>query len=163
MAADWTAIKLAYVNGGMSMRQLAERFDVKAAGLMKRAAREGWEAERQQNSAKVSNAAQLLINEERPSELAAFNQGDLQISKALRSMVAKQITSAQQENGARLTAAELRALASAAEAAQRMGRLALGANTENVGHAGIAGQPIEVTSIPVEAYLQARAKVVDAY
>ena len=163
MAADWTAIRLAYVNGGMSMRQLAERFDVKAAGLMKRAAREGWEAERQQNSAKVSNAAQLLINEERPSELAAFNQGDLQISKALRSMVAKQITSAQQENGARLTAAELRALASAAEAAQRMGRLALGANTENVGHAGIAGQPIEVTNIPVEAYLQARAKVVDAY
>ena len=163
MAADWTAIRLAYVNGGLSMRQLAERFGVKAAGLMKRAAKEGWEAERQQNSAKVSTAAQLLINEERPSELAAFNQGDLQISKALRSMVAKQISSAQQEKGARLSAAELRALASAAEAAQRMGRLALGANTENVGHAGIAGQPIEVASVPVEAYLQARAKVVDGY
>jgi hypothetical protein len=44
-----------------------------------------------------------------------------------------------------------------------MGRLALGANTENVGHAGIAGHPIEVTSIPVEVYLEARAKVVDAY
>ena len=58
---------------------------------------------------------------------------------------------------------DLRALAGTAEVAQRMGRLALGANTENVGHAGIAGHPIEVTSIPVEVYLEARAKVVDAY
>ncbi len=163
MAADWTAIKLAYVNGGMSMRELAQRFDVGAAGLMKSAAKEGWEAERQQNSAKVSNAAQMLINEERPSELAAFNQGDLQLSKALRAMVAKQISSAQQENAPKLSATDLRALAGTAEVAQRMGRLALGANTENVGHAGIAGHPIEVTSIPVEVYLEARAKVVDAY
>jgi hypothetical protein len=40
---------------------------------MRRAAEEDWQVVRQQNSAKVSNSADLLINEVQPSELAASN------------------------------------------------------------------------------------------
>jgi hypothetical protein len=73
MTADWTAIKLARVSDSHSIRELVQCFEANAASLMRRAAEEDWQVVRQQNSAKVSNSADLLINEVQPSELAASN------------------------------------------------------------------------------------------
>ena len=73
MATDWTAIKLEYVNGHMSQRDLAEKHKINSAGLMKRASNEGWEAERQQKSAEVSKVAQEQLFEDRTLQLSKFN------------------------------------------------------------------------------------------
>lgn len=68
-----------HLSDSHSIRKLVQCFVANAASLMKRAAKEDWQAERQQNSAKFSNSAHLLINEVQPSELVAFNLWDLQM------------------------------------------------------------------------------------
>jgi hypothetical protein len=124
MATDWTSIKLEYVNGHMSQRDLADKHQINPAGLMKRAANEGWEAERQQKSAEVSKVAQDLMTEDRTAVLAKFNEDDLRMARAIRAKAATMMKSIESPS-------ELRAIASAADVAQKIGRLALGAETEN--------------------------------
>ena len=124
MAADWTAIKLEYVNGHMSQRDLAEKHKINAAGLMKRAAKEGWEADRQHRSAEISRASQAIITEDRKSQLIKFNEDDLRMAKAIRAKAATMLKTLESPS-------ELSAVSRAAELAQRIGRLALGAETEN--------------------------------
>lgn len=147
--ADWTALKLEYVNGSMSLRELADKHDIKSAGVMKRAASEGWDDERKQISAKVSAEAQAILDEQRPNELARFNEDDLRVAKAIRSQVATHISKAQQDKRV-LSANELRTLAGAAEAAQKMGRLALGVTTNNTGLSNPDGTPINPPSFVVD-------------
>lgn len=48
MAVDWLRIKTEYINGGISYRKLAEKYNVSASSLMQRAAKEGWAKEREQ-------------------------------------------------------------------------------------------------------------------
>ena len=91
---------------------------------MKRAANEGWEAERQQKSAEVSRVAQDLMTEDRTAVLAKFNEDDLRMARAIRAKAATMMKSIESPS-------ELRAIASAADVAQKIGRLALGAETEN--------------------------------
>ena len=124
MATDWTAIKLEYVNGHMSQRDLADKHEINPAGLMKRAANEGWEAERQQKSAEISRVAQDLMTEDRTAVLAKFNEDDLRMARAIRAKAATMMKNIESPS-------ELRAIASAADVAQKIGRLALGAETEN--------------------------------
>lgn len=122
--ADWTIIRTEYVHGAMTMRELAEKHGIKAAGLMRRAAKEGWDAERKQKSAEVSKAASTVLVDTRAEELAKFNADDLKMARAIRAKAAQMMGSANSPN-------ELRALAGAVDTAQRVGRLALGASTEN--------------------------------
>ena len=124
MATDWTAIKLEYVNGHMSQRELADKHGINPAGLMKRASKEQWEAERQQKSAEVSKVAQEQLFEDRTLQLSKFNEDDLKMARAIRAKAASMMKDIESPS-------ELRAIASAADVAQRIGRLALGAETEN--------------------------------
>lgn len=124
MSADWTAIRTEYVHGSMTMRELAEKHGIKAAGLMRRAAKEGWDAERKQKSAEVSKAASATLTMSRAEELARFNADDLKMARAIRAKAAQMMATA-------TTPAALRALAGAVDTAQRVGRLALGASTDN--------------------------------
>lgn len=124
MATDWTAIKLEYVNGHMSQRELADKHGINAAGLMKRASKEQWEAERQQKSAEVSKVAQDQLFEDRAAQLMKFNEDDLKMARAIRLQAVTMLKVVGSPS-------ELRAIASAADIAQRIGRLALGAETEN--------------------------------
>lgn len=141
MATDWTAVRLAYVTGTKTLREVADEFGIKSAGVMRRAAKEGWEAERKQQSATVSKAAQDRIADQRTDELARLNEDDLRLSRALRAQIAKSITAATAA-GAPLSPPELRALAGAHESAQRVARLALGASTESSELTGKDGGPI---------------------
>lgn len=124
MAANWTAIRTAYIHGTDTMRELASKHGIKAAGLMRRAANEGWDAERKRQSAEISKAASATLTDSRTSELARFNADDLRMARAIRSKAAQMMA-------ATTTPADLRALAGAVDTAQRVGRLALGASTEN--------------------------------
>lgn len=121
---DWFALKVAYINGTMSQRELAKTYNVNPAGLMARANKENWEAERKHNQASVSKAAHDKLTENRIDQLAKFNADDLIMANAIRDRAAMLMQSA-----GSLTASELRSLASAADTAQKIGRLALGAET----------------------------------
>ena len=121
---DWTAIQTEYVHGTDTMRDLADKHGINAAGLMKRAASEGWDAERKQKSAEVSKTASESILADRVAELAAFNAADLVMAKAIREKAETMMAQVS-------SAPELRALAAAVDTAQKVGRLALGASTEN--------------------------------
>ena len=127
MAADWTAIKLAYIHGTDTMRELAKKNEINSSGLMKRAAKEEWEAERQQESAKVSKAVSVTMLETKADLLAKFNDSDLKIANNLKAMISRNI----QASEGNMEPNHIRTLASAASEAQRIGRLALGAETEN--------------------------------
>lgn len=124
MPADWAALRLEYVHGTATMRELADKHGIKAAGLMRRAAKEGWDAERKQKSAEVSKAASATLTMSRAEELARFNADDLKMARAIRAKAAQMMATA-------TTPAALRALAGAVDTAQRVGRLALGASTDN--------------------------------
>lgn len=121
---DWPAIKLEYVNSNLSLRELADRNGIKAAGVMARAAKEGWDNERKQKQAEVSKNAQEQLDVSRSEELAKFNEDDLRMARAIRGRAAQLLQASD-----KLTAGELRAVASSAAEAQKIGRLALGAET----------------------------------
>lgn len=124
MATDWAAIKTEYVHGSVTMRELAEKHGIKAAGVMRRAAKEGWEAERKQKSAEVSKGASEALTAGRTDELVRFNAADLEMAKAIRTKAEAMMKEAS-------TPQDLKAIAGAIDTAQKVGRLALGASTEN--------------------------------
>ncbi len=145
MATDWTKLRLEYIHGSMTMRELAITHDIKSAGVMRRAAKEGWESSRKQESAKVSKVATDVLGEARVDDLVKFNEDDLKVARALRAQVASSISTAARKQEI-IPAADLRALAAAAEASQRIGRLALGVSTTNSQLTGKDGKPLIPTT-----------------
>lgn len=125
MATNWTALKLEYTHGNVTLRELAEKHGIKAAGVMRRAANEGWEAERKQESAKVSKAANEVLGEDRVARLAKFNDHDAKIAEALKAKAARLL------NAESIDPQALSALSRVFDTAQKMGLLALGAATAN--------------------------------
>lgn len=121
---DWPKLKLEYVHGVMTMRQLADTHGIKAAGLMKRAASEKWDASRKQLSAQVSKVANTVLTESRATILSKFNEDDLKVARAIRAKAANMLSNASSPQ-------DISALARAFDTAQKIGRLALGAATEN--------------------------------
>lgn len=127
MIIDWNIVRLAYVNSNKSLREVAEDFGIKSAGIMRRAAREGWDAERQQTSANVSKNAQSLIMADRTDELAKSNEANIKLARIVRGQVEQYLS----EATGLVSAVELCRLVSAIEKAQRIERLALGVSTDN--------------------------------
>lgn len=117
--ANWPALRVEYVNGTMSQRELATAHGINASGLMARAAKEKWEDERKQKQAAISSAAQEKLTEDRTDQLAKFNEDDLKVARAIRGKAAQMM-------GGIGSPQDLRALASAMEIAQKIGRTALG-------------------------------------
>lgn len=125
MATDWAALKLQYVHGAETLREIADKHNIKAAGVMRRAAKEGWDAARKQESAKVSKAANEVLGEDRAARLAKFNDQDAKIAEALKAKAAKLL------GRDTIDPSELSALSRVFDTAQKMGLLALGAATAN--------------------------------
>jgi len=156
MATDWKALRVEYVNGAMTYKELAQKHGLKDGTVRQRAHREDWEQERNALSQAVTQAAQTRLSESRSSQLARFNEDDLRVARAIRAKAASMLATAQHP-------ADLRALASAMDTAQKIGRLALGATTGNTGHSDPDGGPIPIATIPVNDYLKARAEVLQEF
>lgn len=136
MAADWAAIRVEYVSGVETYRAIAKRHAIKEATVRQRASREGWSDQRHTASQTVTEEAEAAIGAGRVAELVKFNDEDLRMARLIRARAAQMMEAASgREKGGKqvdlLKPADLRALASAVEAAQKIGRLALGATTEN--------------------------------
>lgn len=126
--ADWTAVRLAYVNSSDSYAQLAARFGLTDSAVEKRGEREGWARERRSRSEAVGAAAQAKIDKDRLQEIAEWNAADLRLAKAFRVQIARNL------NNFGASAAdplELKTLLTASEIAQRVARTALGIAREN--------------------------------
>lgn len=124
MAADWTAIRLEYVHGTQSMREVAEKHGIKAAGLMRKAALEGWDAQRKQQSAEVSRVAAGTIIAARVDDLSQYNAEDLDAAKRIRAKALEMLDFAQSPQ-------DIKAISGAVDTASKVARLALGVPTEN--------------------------------
>jgi hypothetical protein len=154
--ADWLAVKLEYINSSKSIRQVAEEFGVGESAAKKRSTNEGWDAERKRQSKKVTDAAQKVTVVTRAQELAKFNEDDVRVAKAIRAKAAGMLQSAKSPS-------EIRALALAFDTAQKIGRLALGATTDNTGHSDPNGGPIPLTNVSMGDYLKARAALLKEF
>lgn len=138
----WTQIKSDYVIMGMTARALVEKYaehGLAQTTIERRAERHKWGAERRRHQADAENKIIEEMGRVRVQELIKFNTDDLKIAKALRARVVRRLTDAEKEGGQALGTSELRQLASVCETAQKMGRLALGATTQNNGIPDTAG------------------------
>ena len=124
MATDWAALKVEYVNSALTYGELAERHGLKAGTVRQRANREGWNDSRNAVSQFVTVTATEQITENRVDELIKFNAEDLATAKAIRNKAIAMMELVESPS-------DLRALAGAVDVAQKVGRLALGASTEN--------------------------------
>lgn len=163
-ATDWESLRLEFIHGRMSAEELAAAHGLKGSTVRKYAQRHNWREQREELSRRVAETAERVAQraedvavEQRATTLAEFNADDVRLAKALRAEVARILNKSREAGGARLSPRDLNALVGAHEKAQRIGRLALGVSTDNLGHGGENGQgPVPVASVPVEVYLAAR-------
>lgn len=153
---DWPVLKIAFVHQKASLADLALQYGLKLATVRKRCEREGWTQERIAAEQVAVAAAASTAATQRVTDLLKFNSDDLKIARAIRAKVAARLGT-RKEGEPDISLADLRIIAATAEAAQRMGRLALGASTDNVGHAGPGGEgPVTTATVSEESYLEAR-------
>lgn len=144
MATDWAALKVEYITVPITLRELAKKHNIKAAGLMARSAKEKWEDERKQHQAELSKKAITESLPDRVEQLSKFNEEDLRVACAIRELILKQI----EESGGNMPPSQIKSLSGASLEAQKIGRLALGAETEN---ATITTRSLE--PLPDDAFL----------
>jgi hypothetical protein len=132
--ADWTVIRAEYIAGNISYRELALKHGVTYASLRKRGSVEGWAGERRRHSARVAAELQAKTFTTRVSQLHDWNEKDLRLATVLRAKLSRRLIKINDDSDDPADGlSELRAIAAAAESVQRMGRLALGATTDNQG------------------------------
>ena len=93
----WADLRLEYIMGNMTLRELSEKHGVSMSTLTKRSAKEGWEVARKQQAERVIEAAQQAAIDQRAKALAEFNEADLRVARALRAMVARRLNEAQEK------------------------------------------------------------------
>jgi gamma-glutamyl phosphate reductase len=145
----------------MGLADLAEKHGVNASSMRSRAMREEWQEERDKLQRAATEKATALAIQQRTNDLLQLNKDDLTVARALKAQITKHIALAQSTNQP-LLPRDLRALASAAEAVQRIGRLAVGAPTESHELSGGA-TPIGVTNVPLEEYREAIKRALEEF
>lgn len=121
MAIDWPAVRFEFIHGDDALGVIAEKYGIYPATLISKADKEDWAEERRQErergraiTGEGKDAAQLL---------ARFNEDDLTVARAIRAKAAQMIQNA-------TTPAEIAALAKVMDIAHKIGRVALGADSD---------------------------------
>jgi hypothetical protein len=138
MATDWDAIRAEYVAGSDSIKKLSLKYGVSENGLEKRAGRERWAEARRRMSEKVIASAETQTIAKKVTQITRFNDDDLKVAKGLRQAAAQMMSKVRGPN-------DLRALAGVFESAQRLGRIALGADSGDPDGGEEAELPVVVT------------------
>ena len=147
MATDWAALRVEYINSALQYKDLAAKHGLKEGTVRQRGNRENWGDERNAASRAVTQASNQKIGLSRVEELVKFNEDDVRVAKAIRAKAANMLKNAN-------TPTDISALARAFDTAQKIGRLALGATTENN---GVTGEMALMTAhMDEEKYLEAR-------
>lgn len=137
---DWSPIEQEFVHGSMSLADLAATHGISDSTMRSRAHRCEWQRKRDELQQIATAKADAEMVDRRADELAKFNENDLKMAKAIRAKAAQLLNSVGSPQ-------DLRSLASALDTAQRVGRLALGATTENSGISSPSGGPVQAMII----------------
>lgn len=160
---DWEKLRLEYIHGTMSFQELAKRHGASFTAIKKQAQRNHWTAQRRQLSQQVTRVAEQTLTEKRLDLLQELNNADINLSKKIRMQIDAHIVKAK-ASGKNISPKDLKSLASAAESAQRLARLALGVNTENHVHTGANGGPIAQATLTITPEQIAKAdEILDMY
>ncbi len=143
MEIDWTAIEQEFILTPVSFKELSIRHGIKEGTMRARAHRFGWVAKRTDLTQRVTAKAAEAIADTRAEDLAKWNEQDIRLAQALRAQIAANLKAAQDAKR-RVLPNDLRALASTAETAQKIARLALNATTVNTGVSNPEGGPVAV-------------------
>lgn len=166
LKVDWHTIHLEFINGAMTLADLATRHGINAATIRARAKREHWQDERHKLQRTVTANAVEQQTHIRAQELVKVNQDDLKLAKELRAQIKRHVQDAQDDERL-LSPGDIRTLTVAAEAAQRMGRLALGISTENHQHTGVGNGPIPTlngnATVPKALYEECLKRALDQF
>ena len=155
--AEWKGLEMRYVNSSITLKELSEASGVSVRNLSNRCLMNKWKEKRAAMMAGVESEATSIIRAERIDEVKSFNLEDLEIAKAIRDQVKGEIKEGD------LSVGDLRTLASTAETAQRIGRLALGMNTQGTALTGKDGAPIEYAQVSPEQMEAALVAVRDKF
>ena len=122
-STDWESIKQAYIGSKQTAPEIAKIFGLSASAVEKKCAKEGWTEERKKLALEHEHRAlnRHHINYSRLSAIKNFCEADLKVAKEIRDKISKALSKDED-----LDPKDLRALASAHESAQRVGRIALG-------------------------------------
>jgi hypothetical protein len=124
MAVDWNVLKADYLlHHELTFSALAEKYDVDLSHLGEVASREHWVEERALRGAQIHEKALAAAEINQVEELAEFDSDCLRQAKAILGTVSIVLAEHRKPH-------EIRSLAVAVEAAQRIGRLCLGAATQ---------------------------------
>lgn len=123
---DWDAVKYDYIFNSVTFVELAKKYGVSETAIRKQSSRNNWPVEKQQASDKVQKSAYDKMEENRATQLATWNDEDIRLARAMRGRAAQMMV-----ESANLDANTLRAIASVADTAQKIARLAFGVSTEN--------------------------------
>ena len=144
---DWNALRLEYINGTLSLRDLARKHGLSESTVGNRAVRHKWEQDRERLRTEAITVAQEKLTEEHIDKLSEFNAEDIKAAEAIRKKAYELLPFTTDNAG-------LRALAGALAEAQKIGRLALGAETANTKTTGKmdlnVAQPEDITHILAE-------------
>jgi predicted nucleic acid-binding Zn-ribbon protein len=121
---DWLTLKTKFINGTMSLKDLADEHSIKEGTIRSRAKREDWQRERNELQLIATQTVNELNIADKVDLLAKLNETDLSAAESLRAKANELLATV-------ATAAELKALSGTFDVAQKISRLALGASTEN--------------------------------
>jgi hypothetical protein len=131
----WAALKAAYRRGEGSLRDLALEHGIPDSTVMKRAAREKWEAERQQ----VSSAAEARAVERDVESVAQMLAKHRRVAARIAELVEKQIEA--EARGGKISANKLDVLSGVLARMAPVERLAAGLEQSKPVQAGAAEGP----------------------
>lgn len=148
---DWTAIRIEYINSTLSLRDLAKKHGVNPNSMLARSSRDGWDRERTQLHAAAIKAAEEKVLETHADRLAEFSAKDIELAELFKSKITNILANIDDEKA---DGVFLNTLANALSTAQKVGRLALGAETANTKTSGKmdvnVAQPEDITGILAE-------------
>lgn len=154
-------VKAEFVNGTMTLRAVAEKHNVSYTAVRQWASRGNWSEERKTLSESVTKMAIASQVNTRMRELSKFNADDLKMAKALRATAANLMNKYTLEQ--KISLDDLTRIARVVSDAQKIGRLALGASTENAGIGDEEQGPILITDIPIKEYKEALDKALEEF
>lgn len=139
--AEWQEARDWFVQGRVndkgereypSLEEIADYLGVHHGSARRRSSQEGWSQQRRIFVTKVTEARDAKIREKTAGEGAEFDANNLKIARALQTHVAKNIAKVTQGDNV-LDAKQIKELAGALSQVQKIGRLALGEETDRTG------------------------------
>ena len=146
--SKYDTLRVEFVRGNMTLRQLAEKHGESYDGLRQVAAREKWKEQRHKSSQNVTQQAENRAARDIAAERAREVEESLRIARAARAQLARLL----QQIGAsdEVDAGKLRTAAAVGDSAQKQARLALGMNTETQ---ALQVQPVDMAALEAQLAL----------